>query len=377
MTASGAAGAGARRPVLEVLEPGLLTTIQDSGRRGHRSEGVPLAGACDPVGLAVANLLMGNAPGDAAIECTITGPELLALDDVIVGLGGADLGAVAMPSGRRLLPGRAHRLSAGERLVMPGTLTPDEARDGLVQGCRAYVAVPGGIDEPVLLGSRSTSRVGGFGGHDGRPLRAGDQLTVLGRDSAPGVAVHAHWPSDVALPGPNDPVRILPGPPIGAAPDADPDARSAAHAALLAGTWRVGAASDRRGLRLEGPPLSGEVAADAPSHGVIPGAIQLTPSGQPLVLLSDAGTTGGYPVIGVAIAADLGILGQARPGAILRFVATDAAGARAAAVELRARLAGGAERLAAERLVPEEPSADPHAAPSRDAWDDLADSAGG
>lgn len=368
MTASGTDAESARRPILEVLAPGLLTTIQDSGRRGHRAEGVPVAGACDPVGLAVANLLVGNAPGHAAIECTITGPDLLALDDLIVGLGGADLGAAAMPSGRRLLPGRAHRLAAGERLVMPGTLTPDQASEGLVQGCRAYVAVPGGIDEPILLGSRSTSRVGGFGGHEGRPLRAGDQLTALGRDSAPDLAARMDWPADVALPRPGDSVRILPGPPIGT----DPDARSAAYAALLAGTWRVGAASDRRGLRLEGPPLSGAVAADAPSHGVIPGAIQLTPSGQPLVLLSDAGTTGGYPVIGVAIAADLGTLGQARPGAILRFVATDAAGARAAAVELRARLAGATKRLAAQHMaVAARDAAD------LDAWDDLADSAGG
>ena len=334
---------------LEVLAGGLLTTIQDRGRFDHRDEGVPVAGACDPIGLAVANLIIGNAPAAAALECTILGPELLVLADGIVGLGGADLGAMLQPGARPVLPGSAKGVRAGDRIVF--------GERPLGAGCRAYLAVPGGIDVPVVLGSRSTSLVGAFGGLDGRPLRSGDRLARNDAGSRGSVGRGVSWKGPHTPRAFAAPIRVLPGPALTV-----PGSESRSAAAFLTTTWRVAAASDRRGLRLDGPPIRSNLDSAAPSHGVLPGTIQVTPSGQPLVLLNDAGTTGGYPVIGVVIAADLWRLGQARPGATLQFEATTNSLARAAALELRDWLATRAERLAAR---------------SGDAWDDLADDAGG
>ncbi len=311
-------------PVFEVIAPGLLTTVQDAGRPGHRDEGVPLAGACDPVSLAVANRLVGNDPDAAVLECTLLGPELLVLRDVAVALAGADLGATAQPSGRRLAPGQAHRLVAGERLSMPGS--------GDARGCRAYLAVVGGFDVPVVLGSRSTSLVGGFGGLDGRALQTGDRLAAAGAGAGASGEVGTGR-SRLLLPHPDAPVRVLPAPALAISGDT-----SAALEALCATTWGVSPASDRRGLRLVGPPINPAPASDGGSHGVIPGTIQLTPDGTPMVLLPDAGTTGGYPVIAVIIRADLDIAGQARPGGTLRFQTTDLASARRALEELRRTL---------------------------------------
>lgn len=309
--------------VFEVVSPGLLTTVQDAGRCDHRDEGVPLAGACDPVSLAVANRLAGNAPGAAVLECTLLGPELLALRDVTIAIAGADLGATAQPSGRRLPPGQAYRLAAGERLSMPGS--------GEARGCRAYVAVEGGFDVPVVLGSRSTSLVGGFGGLDGRALRSGDRLAA-GTDRATRVPAEG-GATRLLLPHPDAPVRILPAPALVSAGDT-----TTALRALCEATWGVSPASDRRGLRLVGPHIDPPSSAAAGSHGVVPGTIQLAPDGSPMVLLADAGTTGGYPVIGVVIAADLDIVGQARPGGTLRFQAVDLPAARRAVIELRRTL---------------------------------------
>lgn len=349
--------------LLEVVAPGLLSTIQDVGRFDHRDEGVPVAGACDPVGLAVANAVLGNAMDAAAIECTILGPELLVLADTVVGLGGADLEITLEPGTRRLAPGRAHRVDAGDRLVSgtgPG-----------IEGCRAYLAVRGGLDVPVVLGSRSTSLVGAFGGIEGRPLRAGDRLRAL---ETPGGRADptARWPGPLTPRPASAPLRVLPGL-EGVAPAADGRRRAELARALFEARWRIAAASDRRGLRLEGPsiqiaahrdarPGPRPAAAAAASHGVLPGTIQLTPSGQPLILLNDAGTTGGYPVIGVVIAADLWQLGQARPGSWIEFQATTVAIARASAAAQRDWLGAAAERILAA---------------SDDAWDDLADDARG
>jgi antagonist of KipI len=326
--------AAASLPAIDVIQPGLLTTVQDSGRLAHRHEGVPVAGAADSVGLAVANILAGNQPEAAGLECTLLGPELRALREVRIGLGGGDLGARLLPSGRPLRSGRAHRLSAGDRL----TFDADPAADAA--GCRAYVAVEGGLDVPVVLGSRSTSLVGGFGGHDGRPLRAGDVLrafTVPPRQATP--APFDEWPMDLVLPRPGDPIRVVPGPSLGSS-----ETPRTAFEALLARQWTVSPVSDRRGVRLEGAPIPASGVAEAGSHGMIPGAVQLTPAGLPLVLLPDGGTTGGYPVIGLVISADLGIVGQARPGDRLQFQATDFETAREALANLRATLEAGRAR---------------------------------
>jgi antagonist of KipI len=370
--------------VLEVVSAGILTTVQDLGRFGHRTSGVPIAGACDPVALAAANLLAGNDSGAAALEATIVGPELLALADIAIAIAGADLGAVVLPSGRRLPVNATSRLRAGERLSMPGVATVDRRpADGrgldVGAGARAYIAIADGIAVEPVLGSRSTSLVGGFGGLGGRPLRAGDRIAR--RDSQSNAAASpaamaraTAWPGDLRLPRSGDPIRVLPAPfslhAVGrGAFEPGPPELSDALERLTGTRWRVAPASDRRGLRLEGPPIPVLGPADRPSHGVVPGTIQLTPGGQPLVLLRDGGTTGGYPVIAVVISADLAIAGQARPGGEVRFEVTDLETAHRAARERAAMLGQAAARLAdAAAHVPADSSDDP--------WDDLADLAG-
>jgi biotin-dependent carboxylase-like uncharacterized protein len=326
--------------VLEVLEPGLLTTIQDVGRFGREAEGVPRSGAADSMALAVANLLLGNPPDAAAIECTLLGPRLRALVDIEVALGGADLGGVLEPDGTELAPGRSYHLREGGIVAFRGFA--DEGTGG----CRAYVAIPGGVDVPVVLGSRSTCQPAGFGGLDGRLLHAGDRIAASDRAPAtrPGAAARLSAEHAAALPSPAQRIRILPGPASGAG---DP-----ARAGITERAWSVDPASDRRGLRLQpadpsaidGGRLEPLAAGELPSHGVLPGAIQVTPSGQPLVLMPDSGTTGGYPVVAVVIHADLPILGQLAPGAEVRFRETTVELARAAELERRALLQAIGER---------------------------------
>ena len=337
-----------RIDVLEVIDGGLLTTVQDEGRFGYEADGVPESGAADPVGLAVANALLGNAMDAAALEVTLLGLRVRAIVDVDVAIGGADLGAVidraidGAPGGTPVSPGSSVRLRAGDLLAVRGS--PDDAAAG---GCRAYLAVPGGIDVPELLGSRSTCLPAMFGGLDGRPLRAGDRIAAAGGATAKAPATRRLSAAAAAeLPSAAQRLRVLPGP---ASAEGDP-----AFQGLVGQAWIVSPSSDRRGLRLE-PANPGSPAAtsalgslaggELPSHGVRPGAVQLTPSGQPLVLMPDAGTTGGYPVIAVVASADLAVLGQLGPGAEVRFKPTTPDEARAAALDRRRVLAELASRI--------------------------------
>jgi len=312
--------------MLEVIEAGVLTSIQDVGRPDWTHLGVPVGGACDPLSLAVANLLAGNDAGAAALEMTLVGATLAVREPMSVGLAGADLGGVVRESGRRLLPGRSHRLEAGTTLAFPGDA-------GAGAGARAYLALPGGIDVPLVLGSASTALGAGFGGLDGRTLRPGDVLQAAGqRDDAPSSEVV--WPAlgDDLLSPPDRPIRLLAGP----APGLE---------ALVAAEWKVGSGSDRVGLRLEGPPLEAPASGELLSHGVVSGAIQLPPGGAPIVLLADHQTTGGYPIVAIVITADHPRLGQLRPGASVRFAATTIDEARLALSRQREALARGAASL--------------------------------
>jgi allophanate hydrolase subunit 2 len=205
----------------------------------------------------------------------------------------------------------------------------------------------------TVLGSASTSLVGGFGGLDGRPLRAGDDLLAVGPGLDDRRLARHRWPADLPLPQPGDAAAVLAG------PAAVGEAGRAALATLVGTTWRVAAASDRRGLRLEGPALELETPSDGPSHGVPGGTIQVAPSGLPMVLLPDAGPTGGYPILAIVATADRSIVGQARPGGTIRFRLVDIDAARAAERDRRHVLEAGAARLG-----------------MTDPWDDLPDLAG-
>ena len=318
--------------MLVVVAPGLLSTIQDAGRPGYADLGVPGAGACDPWALAVANGLLGNPPGAAALELTIAGPELAVAATCVIGLAGADLGAWVPAETRLLPPGGAYLLRRGTTLAFRGG----------GPGARAYLALPGGIAVPSVLGSAATYLAGGFGGLKGRALRLGDRLPPAhaGDLSAAG----RRWPDPPpALPAAGEAavVRVLLG------PDED-HFRPAALAALLDTTWTVGAQSDRMGLRLQGPALAHRSPAHAEliSRGIVWGAIQVPADGRPIVLLADHQTVGGYPVPAVAIRADHPVLGQLAPGASLRFVTTTLAEAQAAYRARQAALYAAAAALA-------------------------------
>jgi biotin-dependent carboxylase-like uncharacterized protein len=343
--------------VFEVLDPGLLTTIQADARWESTALGVPLGGPCDVRSMAIANLLLDNEPTAAALEMTIVGPTLAVSERVVVGVAGADLGGRIRETGVRLLPGRTQVVEPGSTLEFAGTANPRT-------GARAYLAVAGGVDVPVVLGSRSTCLAGGFGGLGGRRLAVGDRLRPL-RPLRPASRiddlVERIWPAadDDAMDPGRRPFRVLPGPAV----SLDRTSLDKVAEQIVGVAWGVAADSDRTGLRLTGPVRSdavdGERAAIL-SHGVVTGSIQLPPDGLPIVLLVDHQTTGGYPVPLVVIAGDHDRLGQLRPGAEIGFEWTSPG----AAVEV---LRGRQAEMAAARAAFREGRR----------WDDLWHSIGG
>jgi biotin-dependent carboxylase-like uncharacterized protein len=294
---------------LEVIEPGLLTTVQDMGRRGHEAVGVPVAGAMDPFALHAANWLVGNAPTAAGLEITISGPKLQANTDCLIAVGGADLGLRI--NGRQIPPWMSAYVRRGWRIEF----------SGLVKGCRAYLAVAGGIDVSPVLGSRSTYLRGEFGGLEGRALRSGDILQI-GRNVGSG-----HLPARAGRELTGDPAqlqRLLPAygeePTVEVIPGPQSEAFSTAGIeTFFSEEYLVSPTADRMGYRLQGPPVRHEgpdprASADIVSDGIVLGAIQVPADEQPIVMMADRQTTGGYPKIGVVASADIPLLGQCRPG---------------------------------------------------------------
>lgn len=341
---------------LDVVEGGLLTTVQDAGRPDWMHLGVPRSGPADATSFAIANLLAGNAPGAAALELTLLGPTLVVSAPITIALAGADLGA-RIRAGRRLLSGRSHRLVTGDVVEIPGDPTATQSSPA-----RAYLAVAGGIDVPIVLGSRSTCLAGGFGGFEGRPLRAGDRLFAgPGLGGAMGrIPPALVWPARPADPArAADPSSMTSDPVLRVLATSRPGLGD-----LVTRSWRVAAAADRVGIRLEPDDSGGDlpigIGGETLTHGVIQGAIQVPPDGRPILLGPDHQTTGGYAVVGIVISADLPILGQLRPGARVRLTATDPASARAALDDRRAAFLAGMAAL-------------------RDGagWDALVDAAGG
>jgi KipI family sensor histidine kinase inhibitor len=282
-------------PAVEVLEPGLLTTVQDLGRAGYRRVGASGAGPMDARALAAANRAVGNARGAAALECTMTGPALLFLAPLRFALAGGDLGAVLERPDLGAWPVPA----CAAVLARPGNVLRFAGRRS---GCRAYVALHGGVDVPSVLGSRSTDLHSGFGGQAGRALVAGDLLAVLPAAGGGGAGeAPAERPAGSAS------VRVVLGPQADHF-DADVVAR------FLSDRWRVSSTSDRVGCRLEGEPLRHAGPSEILSDGMVPGSVQVPPDGRPIVMTADAPTTGGYPKIATVVTDDLPLLAQLVPG---------------------------------------------------------------
>jgi KipI family sensor histidine kinase inhibitor len=287
--------AGTPSPGLELLEPGLLTTVQARGRAGYRRFGVPVAGPLDPEAHAEANRIVGNPEDAATLEGTIAGPTLRLLASITFAVTGGDLGAVL------------HRADLGEWPVPLGATVRARAGNVLAftrrrAGARAYVALAGGIDVPIVLGSRATDVGAGFGGFMGRPLRAGDSLSLGQRAQGPPGA-GAAW----SAPAARVTVRVVLGP-------QDDHFAEAVRKRFLQEPWRVASTSDRAGFRLEGPALAHRGPSEIVSDGLVPGAIQVPPDGAPIVVMADGPTTGGYPKIATVVSADLPLLAQLVPG---------------------------------------------------------------
>jgi biotin-dependent carboxylase-like uncharacterized protein len=325
------------RPALGVLAPGLATTLQDLGRRGYQHLGIPVSGALDAVGLAAANALVGNAPGTGALEIAHLGPTLVveAASVRVAFAGGAAaidvLSGAEASEGRRLQPLQSVRLTRGEVL-----------RIGALGGSAlGYLAVEGGFDAAPVLGSQSTYARAGLGGFAGRALRAGDRLPL--RHAEAGEREEAMLPSlDLA---PAGRIRVVLGP-------QDDCFSESGRRTLLEATFAVSAASDRMGMRLEGPALEHAGGFNIVSDGIAPGSIQVPGNGLPIVLLADRQTTGGYPKIATVIAADLPALGRLAPGARIAFAAVSVAEAEAEHRRHAAMLAALPRRIVAMRRAP-------------------------
>lgn len=302
--------------MIQVLVPGLLTTVQDLGRSGLGAFGVPVGGAADAHALRLGNLLLGNEEGAAALEATLVGPELLFEATAVVVLAGAPFGAQL--DGAPLPPWEAVSVPAGGRLAVGRAFS----------GARGYVCVRGGLDVPSVLGSRATDVATGFGGLDGRPLRAGDRLSVGAARGEPRGkrvdAAAARWS------GPRRRLRVTPG------PQGD-WFREDVVEEFLSRPFRVSASSSRTGVRLEGEPLVAP-SRSLVTEGVVAGAVQVPPAGLPIVLLVEHPSTGGYPKIGSVISADLSALAQLRPGEDVRFARVSFEEARRLLLEREARL---------------------------------------
>lgn len=296
-----------------IVDPGALTTVQDAGRVGWGRYGIPPSGPMDAAAFAAANRLAGNSPGTAALEITLTGPVLGAWRDCLIAVCGAEFelwtGNLAVPTKHAVYLRSGHALRFGKRL----------------NGARAYLAVDGGIDVPPYLGSRSTHLRGGFGGLEGRALRAGDRLP-LGVDARShpisGAGVRRLAPVRMATSG-TPIVRVVLGPQREYFSTETIDR-------FLGNRYEVTVAADRMGIRLRSARLDHAGGPGIVSDGIVTGSIQIPPDGQPIVMMVDHQTTGGYPKIATVIQADLPLLAQRLPGDEVRFAQVTLGEARTA-----------------------------------------------
>ncbi|MFD9395413.1 biotin-dependent carboxyltransferase family protein [Streptomyces sp. NPDC060000] len=280
---------------LFVVRAGALTTVQDRGRPGHAHLGVPRSGALDAPAAALVNRLVGNPVDAAVLETTLNGCALKPRSDMTLAVGGAPCRVTV--DGRPAAWGTPVRVRAGAVLDVGPAVT----------GVRTYVAVAGGVIVEPVLGSRSTDLLSGLGPP---PLTDGTVLP-LGREHVP------HARVDVA-PQPAPPAELVLRVTLGPRDDwFTPDALRA----FASRTFHVSSASNRIGLRTEGPALERARSGELPSEGMVLGAVQVPPAGRPVVFLADHPTTGGYPVIGVVRTTDLAAAAQAAPGTPVRFVA--------------------------------------------------------
>ncbi len=316
---------------LEVLAPGMLTTVQDLGRTSYQRFGVPQSGALDATALRVANILLGNREGAAGLEITANGPRLRFLAETVIAITGADLGTTL--DGQPLPGWQSFSASKGSVLDFEGP------NDGL----RSYVAFAGGIDVPLVMGSRSTYLRGGFGGFEGRALMAGDTLKTFSPEVA--LALEGNGLPDDLVPesvGHDHELRVVMGP-------QEEAFSSDGVSAFLSSNYTVAQDSDRMGYRLEGPSIEHVGAADIVSDATALGSVQVPGNGQPIILLADRGTTGGYAKIATVVSPDISLLAQATPGDTVRFKAVSVADSHEILAEQESMIADVKRSVALDR----------------------------
>jgi biotin-dependent carboxylase-like uncharacterized protein len=317
-------------PSLHIVRPGLLTTVQDLGRAGYQNRGIAVGGALDPVGLRAANALVGNALGAGALEVLYFGPTIVVeADDVRLSFAGANAAIDILPDeaasfGTRIDAGRSVRLQRGEA-VRIGSLSG---------GAVLYVAVEGGFCIEPVLGSVATDVRGGIGGWQARALIAGDRLPLCRKRASE----RDEWRIVGVDLAPPSRVRVIAG------PQKDYFAESEI-ADFFQSQYTVGNDSDRQGMRLEGHRIAHAQGYNITSDGIAPGSIQVPGNGQPIALLADRQTTGGYPKIATVISADLPALGRLPIGATIRFEPVTIEAAYAARRDLVADIARIHDRI--------------------------------
>jgi antagonist of KipI len=284
--------------VLRVIEPGLFTTVQDLGRPQAIASGVPPGGAMDRFAHRAANLLVGNAEGDATLECTLTGPHLVVEHSCLVAITGADLNP--------RVNGQVGPMWTGFFLGQGDQLTFGSRRSG----GRAYIAVAGGIEADRWLGSASTYLLAARGGLHGRNLKAGDQLSFAREATRPAVSGH-HLSEQMRPQYADHTLFAIAGPHV---KRLDPEGRNQ----LFGAAFQVSREADRMGYRLDGPRLatSGD---ELLSFGLTAGAVQVPHGGQPILLMADHQTAGGYPVVATVVSASMPVAAQLVPGDEMHF----------------------------------------------------------
>ena len=285
---------------MTVLSPGALSTVQDEGRFGYMSTGFSPSGAMDQFSMKIANILVGNAPGDGVIEMTMIGASVKFDCTSVIAVTGADMKPDI--NGKEIKMYKSVEVSAGDVLTFKAA----------VGGMRSYLAVAGGFDLSLVMGSMSTNLKCAIGGFEGRKLMRGDEIPL--RQSISHELIGKRKTSEPEKIGDSIAVRVMLGP-------QDDYFTDKGINTFLSSEYTVSDKSDRMGVRLEGEPVENVSGVDIISDAIATGAVQIPASGTPIIMMADRQTTGGYAKIATVISADLKKIAQARPGTKIRFEA--------------------------------------------------------
>lgn len=286
------------KKLFQVIKPGLLTTLQDLGRHGYQEYGVVVAGAMDDFSLQIANVLVGNKRGDAGLEVTMMGPTLKVLKDAVIAITGGNLSPRV--NGQPAPMWKSFAVKEGQLIEFGQPL----------EGIRSYISVAGGFDLPEVMGSKSTFLKAKIGGLNGRALEKEDILYTA-EDTASVTGRSLHY-DEIPKYQKEITVRVVLGPHQDAFTDD-------AVKTFVSSSYEITPQSDRMGYRLKGPELTHKTTADIISEAIPLGGIQVPANGQPIILMADRQTTGGYTRIATVISTDIPLLAQAAPGAVVRF----------------------------------------------------------